>query len=64
MPVKIFLRDCEYEVNPGYTLNSCLEKIGINPVTILATRQDELITEDEILREGEVIKLIAVISGG
>ncbi len=64
MPVKIFLRDHEYEVNPGYTLSSCLEKIGINPETVLATRQGELITEDEILLEGEEIKLVAVISGG
>lgn len=64
MPVKIFLRDHKYEVNPGYTVKSCLEKIGINPETVLAIRQGELITEDEILLEGEEIKLVAVISGG
>jgi sulfur carrier protein ThiS len=30
----------------------------------LATRDGELITEEEILQEEEEIKLIAVISGG
>jgi sulfur carrier protein len=64
MSVKIILRDHEYEVTPGYKLSSCLEKVDINPETVLATRQGELITEDEILRDGEVIKLVAVISGG
>jgi sulfur carrier protein ThiS len=31
---------------------------------VIATRQGEMITEDEMVREGDVIKLIAVISGG
>jgi sulfur carrier protein ThiS len=31
---------------------------------VLATREGELITDDEILRPGETIRLVAVISGG
>jgi sulfur carrier protein ThiS len=31
---------------------------------VLATRNGELIPEDEILNPGDVIKLVAVISGG
>ncbi|MBU2610609.1 MAG: MoaD/ThiS family protein [Chloroflexi bacterium] len=62
--VKIILRNQEYEVRPGMTLLSALQKIGILPEVVLATRQGELIEEDEILREGETIKLVAVISGG
>jgi sulfur carrier protein len=62
--VKLTLRDKEYEVRPGMTLLSALQKIGILPEAVIATRQGELIEEDEILREGETIKLVAVISGG
>jgi len=62
--VKITLRDKKYEIRPGMTLLSALEQIGILPEAVIATRQGELIEEDEILREGETIKLIAVISGG
>jgi sulfur carrier protein ThiS len=64
MAVKLVLRDKEYEVRPGMTLLSCLEKIGVLPESVIATSQGELILEDEILRDGEVIKLISVISGG
>jgi sulfur carrier protein len=64
MPVKLILRSKEYEVRAGMTVRAALEKIGVEPDSVLATRQGELITEDEILKEGEVIKLVAVISGG
>jgi len=63
-PVKIILRGKEYEVRPGMLLSHALEKIGVNPESVLATRNGELIPEDEILNPGEVIKLVSVISGG
>lgn len=62
--VKIILRAKEFEVKAGMTLLSALEKAQILPETVLATRGGELILEDEILRDGDVIKLVAVISGG
>lgn len=62
--VKLVLRDKEYEIKPGMTLLSSLEKCGILPESVIATREGELILEDEILKDGEVIKLVAVISGG
>ncbi len=34
------------------------------PETVLPVRDGELLTDDNIVREGEVIKLVAVISGG
>ena len=64
MAVKLVLRNKEYEVRPGMTLLSALQKCGIVPESVIATRNGEVITEDEILRDGEIIKLIAVISGG
>lgn len=64
MAVKLILRDREYEVKPGMTLRSALEKIDISPEAVLATRDGEMITDDRILEDGDEIKLIAVISGG
>ena len=46
------------------TLLSALKKSAIVPESVIATRDGEMILEDEILKDGEVIKLIAVISGG
>jgi sulfur carrier protein ThiS len=62
--VKLILRDKEYEVKPGMTLLSSLQKINVLPESVIATRQGEMILEDEILKDGDVVKLIAVISGG
>ncbi|MGB7874827.1 MAG: MoaD/ThiS family protein [Anaerolineales bacterium] len=62
--VKLILRDEEHEVRPGMTLLSALEKCEILSESVIATREGELILDDEILNEGEVIKLVAVISGG
>jgi sulfur carrier protein ThiS len=46
------------------TLRAALLKIEIPPESVLPTRAGELITDDEILREGDTIRLISVISGG
>jgi len=64
MTVKLTLRDKIFEVRPGMTLLSSLEKVGVLPESVIATREGEMILEDEILREGDEVKLIAVISGG
>jgi sulfur carrier protein len=58
------LRDKEYEVPAGMTVRDALRKVGIEPESVLATRDGELLTDDEIVREGERIRLVAVISGG
>jgi len=62
--VKLILRDKEYEVKPGMTLLSSLEKCDILSESVIATRDGELILDDEILKDGDIVKLVAVISGG
>jgi len=62
--VKIVLRNQEFEVRPGMTLLSTLQKIDVLPESVIAARDGELIEEDEILKDGDTIKLIAAISGG
>ena len=64
MTAKLILRDKEYEVKPGMTLLDALKKSNIVPESVIATRNGEMITDNEVLRSGDVVKLIAVISGG
>lgn len=64
MTVKLILRDKEYEVKAGMALLDALKKCNIVPESVIATRDGEMITDDEILKDGDVIKLVAVISGG
>jgi len=51
-------------VKPGMTLLSALQKVKVVPESVIATRDGEMILEDEILKDGDVVKLVAVISGG
>jgi sulfur carrier protein ThiS len=46
------------------TLLSALQKIDIVPESVISTRDGEMILDDEILKDEDVVKLIAVISGG
>jgi sulfur carrier protein len=64
MAVTLILRDQEHKVKPGMALRDALRKIDVLPEAVLAVREGQMITDDEILNDGEVVKLIAVISGG
>jgi sulfur carrier protein ThiS len=48
----------------GQTLRDALRKANLVPDSVLAVRQGEMITDDIILRDGDRIRLVAVISGG
>ena len=64
MSATLILRDKEYEVRPGMSLLDALKKSNIVPESVIAIRDGEMIIEDEILKDGDKIKLVAVISGG
>jgi sulfur carrier protein ThiS len=64
MIAKLILRDKVDEVRPGMTLLDALKKSNIVPESVIAIRDGEMITDDEVLRSGDVVKLVAVISGG
>jgi len=64
MAVKLVLREKEFEVRPGMMLLDALKKSNIVPESVIATRKGEMILDDEILEDGDLVKLVAVISGG
>ena len=64
MAVKMVLREKEFEVRPGMMLLDALKKSNIVPESVIATRKGEMILDDEILEDGDLVKLVAVISGG
>ncbi len=64
MPAKLILRKKEYDIQHGMTIRSAVLKLGIQPEAVLPTRKGELVSEEEIIQDGDVIKLVAVISGG
>ena len=62
--VKIIYRDRTWEVRPGSTVRHVIEKVGLNPESILAVRDGKLINEETLIEDGDTIKLVAVVSGG
>ncbi len=58
------LRKQEYEVQSGMTVRDAMLKHEIEPEVVIPTRDGELITDDEVMRDGETIRLVPVISGG
>ncbi len=45
-------------------VSDLLKKLSINPVTVIVSRNNELILEDEKLNDNDEIKVLSVISGG
>ncbi len=64
MTAKLIFRKHEYAIKHGMTIRNALQKLGFEPDSVLATRNGELVTDDEIIQENDVIKLVPVISGG
>ena len=45
-------------------VSDVLKTLKINPVTVIVSRNNELIMEDEKLSNNDEIKILSVISGG
>jgi len=48
----------------GNTVLDLLNHLAINPETVLVVKNNEVITEHEILSENDCLELLSVISGG
>ncbi len=46
------------------TVGELLLKLNINSETVLVTKNNELVTEDEVLKDSDEIKVLSVVSGG
>jgi sulfur carrier protein len=65
MAIKIILQKKVIEINKSkISLKNVLLELDLHPESYLAVRNGELITEREILQDGDEVKLIAAISGG
>jgi len=62
--VKVIFRDKEWELRAGMTVRDAILKLGLDPEAVLALRNGQLIHEATLTQDGDMIKLVAVISGG
>lgn len=54
----------ETEINGPKTVRQLLKKLDLLPEAVLVIRNNELVTEDETLRDDDSIEIRSVISGG
>jgi len=52
------------ELANNSSVKDLLAKMKINPVTVIVSKHDNIIPEDEKLKDKDNIRLISVISGG
>ena len=68
MKIKVFYdrenKEKTMELDSNLLVKDLLTKMEINPVTVIVSKDDNIITEDEKLKDKDNIKLISVISGG
>lgn len=57
-------RNKTIELENNLKVKNLLEKLGINPVTVIVSRNSELILEDEKLNDNDELRILSVISGG
>jgi sulfur carrier protein ThiS len=63
MPI-IKLRDKEYNLPGDITLAQVYKRLRFTSESYLAVRDGEIITEDRLLKDKDIVKLVPVISGG
>lgn len=52
------------ELKNSSSVSDMLKELKINPVTVIVSRNNELILEDEKLKDKDEIRILSVISGG
>ncbi len=65
MSIKLILRKKEYEIEAKtMKVKQALQQLDLSPEAYLLVRAGDLLNENDLLYDGDVIKIVAVISGG
>lgn len=62
--IQVIYRNKTWEVKAGSTVRHVIEQAGLNPESVLAVRDGQLINEATLTEDGDTIKLVGVVSGG
>jgi sulfur carrier protein len=65
LTIKLVLRKQEYELEgKSIQVKQALEQLSLSPEAHLLVRNGDLLNENDWLKDGDVVKIVAVISGG
>ncbi len=57
-------KEKKIKVEDGLSIGDLLKNLEINRETVLVAKNGEISLEEEILKEGDVVDIMSVISGG
>lgn len=57
-------KEKKIKVEDGLSIGDLLKDLGINRETVLVAKNGEISLEEDVLKEGDVVDIISVISGG
>lgn len=65
MTIKLTLRKQEYQLEgKSIQVKQALAELKLSPEAYLLVRDGELLNENDWLKDGDEVKIVAVISGG
>ena len=65
MTIKLVLRKQEFQLEgKSVQVKEAFERLQLSPEAHLLVRNGELLNENDWLRDGDEVKIVAVISGG
>lgn len=68
MKLKVFVeREKKYislNIKKGATISEVLKKLNLNPVTVITTMNNEIVTEDWNIQSEGTLNIHSVVSGG
>ncbi|NLT72600.1 MAG: MoaD/ThiS family protein [Chloroflexi bacterium] len=56
--------DESWEAESGVTIHRAIERVGIDPHSVLAIRGKKLVTHQTLLEPEDEIRLVDIVSGG
>lgn len=65
MAIKLILRKKEYQLEgKSIQVKQALQQLNLSPEAHLLVRNGDLLNENDYLKDGDEVKIVAVISGG
>ncbi len=65
MAIKLFLRKKEFQLEgKSIQVKTAFQQLGLSSEAHLMVRDGELLNENDWLKDGDEVKIVAVISGG
>jgi sulfur carrier protein ThiS len=64
VPVTVIIRNQQQELPPEIPLKEALDLLGFSSETHMALREGEILSENEVLKDGDKVRLIPIMSGG